>query len=88
MKDRSKKGIELVSLLSCISEGSHLSPLHFASNGKRAENQFVVVGFKSPQMRSSHCGLAIRNPTSIHEDTGLIPGLTHWVKNADLGCRL
>ena len=22
----------------------------------------------------------LTNPTSIHEDTGLIPGLTHWVK--------
>ena len=27
---------------------------------------------------SSHCGAAEMNPTSIHEDVGLIPGLTQW----------
>ena len=32
---------------------------------------------KSP--RSSCCGTAETNPTSIHEDVGLIPGLAHWV---------
>ena len=23
----------------------------------------------------------VKNPTSIHKDSGLIPGLTQWVKN-------
>ena len=32
--------------------------------------------------RSSHRGLAVMNPTRIHEDMGLIPGLTQWVKDA------
>ena len=31
--------------------------------------------------RSSHCGIAVMNPSDIHEDVGLIPGLTQWVKN-------
>ena len=33
---------------------------------------------------SSHCGLAVRNPTSIREDAGSIPGLDQWVKDLAL----
>ena len=29
---------------------------------------------------SSHCGSAVTNPTSVHEDMGLIPGLAQWIK--------
>ena len=28
---------------------------------------------------SSYCGSVEANPTSIHEDAGLIPGFTQWV---------
>ena len=31
---------------------------------------------------SSHCGLAVMNPTSILEDVGFIPGLYQWVKGS------
>ena len=35
-------------------------------------------------MRSSHYGTAETNLTSVHEDAGLIPGLTQWVKDPAL----
>ena len=33
---------------------------------------------------SSHGGSAVTNPINIHEDVGLIPGLTQWVMDLEL----
>ena len=33
---------------------------------------------------SYHCGSAETNPSSIHEDVGLIPGLAQWVRHLAL----
>ena len=35
-------------------------------------------------IQSSHHGSAVINPTSNHEDAGLIPGLAQWVKDPAL----
>ena len=40
-----------------------------------------MFSFVNPRNGSSHCGSAVMNPTSIHEDVGLIPGLAQWIKD-------
>ena len=54
------------------------------------------MNFKIFKAGSSHYGSVVMNPTNIHEDEGLIPGLTQRVKGSiiavscavDLRCSL
>ena len=43
-------------------------------------NQMTYTLFKNLQ-RSSCCGSAVVNPTSIHGDSSSLPGLAQWVEN-------
>ena len=42
---------------------------------------FVCEYIKNIKLGSSRHGSAVTNPTSVHEETSLIPGLTQWVKD-------
>ena len=46
-------------------------------NSTQEQSSIIPLG-------SSHCCLAIINPTNIHEDMGLISGFTQWVKDLAL----
>ena len=64
-------------------------PLLEAQDTAMAPIQFLVqelsyvagVAIKKRKKSISCCGTAETNPTSIHEDVGLIPGLTQQVKD-------
>ena len=43
-----------------------------------------IRGNEREKLRSSHCGSVEMNPTSIHEDSGLIPGPSEWAKDLAL----
>ena len=42
------------------------------------------LSIKSERQGSSRCGAAEVNPTNIHENSVLIPGLSQWVKDPAL----
>ena len=48
------------------------------------KTSFKNLRYKNVACRSSHHGSVVTDPTSIHEDVGLIYGLTQWVKDLAL----
>ena len=43
--------------------------------------QFMKINFISKiEIRSSHCSSVVMTLTSVHENAGLIPGLTQWLR--------
>ena len=40
----------------------------------------IIPSLKIRTLKSSRCDSTVMHPTSIHEDTGSIPGLAQWLK--------
>ena len=53
---------------------------HGNNISKRSYNMISFMSLKD-HLGRSRCSSAVTNPTSIHEDASLIPGLTQWVKD-------
>ena len=52
---------------------------------RRSQPRYLgPLGKQNRQLRSSHCGAAEMNLTSIHDVAGLIPALDQWVKDPAL----
>ena len=47
-------------------------------------NSDIELSSHKTEMRSSHCGSLVMNLTGIHEDAGLTPGFTQWIKDLAL----
>ena len=58
----------------------NVEQLNYPSGGFRTPQIIIaLLDFKLCVFRSSHCGSAVTNTASIHEDVGSIPGLAQWV---------
>ena len=94
-----KKEIQPDKFIALQDKESHPFKVHISNKLLRIEIKFITlhtvtlswkkkmlanVLVKRTQIQSSRCGSVVTNLTSIHEDSGLIPGLTQWVKDLAL----
>ena len=63
---------------------SRIFVLHHSSGQRQILHPLSEARDQTHVLRSSHCGAAEMNMTSIHEDVGSIPGLAQWVKDLAL----
>ena len=65
--------------------GYSLPSTHYPHRVRRKwERALKIEQLERTKLGSSCCGSVITNLTSNHEDPGLIPGLTQWVKDLSL----
>ena len=72
----------LVGISQDISYLSTFCYVPLETSGFPGADWYMYTGTKPSQMKipgSSHCGPVEVNPTSIHEDAALTPGLAQWV---------
>ena len=74
-------GLGLENTISTLPLSSSLKPCP-ADFGLASLHNYMNILFKN--LGSSYHGSEVMNPTSIHEDAGLIPGLTQWINDSAL----